>query len=75
MTSWKLNSIIFSSDVDALAASMYGEIGHSIVGDALHFNMIEHAANDMRAMWNTRMRSIVSVEEVLEMVKDSIHDE
>ncbi len=75
LTSWQLNSTIFSSDVNALAASMYGEITHSIDGDALHFSLFEHAANDMRAMWNTRMRSIVSVEAVLKMVKDSIHGE
>ena len=75
MTSWQLNSTIISRDVDALAASMHGEIEYSHNGDKLHFSMVEHAANDMRAMWNTRMRSIVSVEAVLEIIKGSIHDE
>jgi len=73
LTSWRLNSKIVSNDAGALAASMHGEIEYSLDGEKLHFTLQENAANDMRAMWNTRMRSIVSVEAVLEMVKDSIH--
>ena len=72
LTSWQLISKIVSRDVNSLAASMHGEVECTLNGDSLSFTLLENAANDMRAMWNTRMRSIVSVESVLEMVKNSI---
>ena len=73
MTSWGLIVQIQSKDVHALAASMYGEIDTTLSDNMLSFSLNESAANDLRAMWNTRMRSVEAVESVLTVLEDSIH--
>lgn len=74
MASWGLIVQINSRDVGALAASMYGEIETTLSGNMLSFSLNESAANDLRAMWNTRMRSVEAVESVLSVLEDSIHE-
>ncbi len=74
MTSWNLVVQIHSWNVESLAASMHGEIESTISGDMLSFSLNENAANDLRAMWNTRMRSVEAVESVMSILEDRILD-
>ena len=74
MTSWNLVVQIHSLNVDSLAASMHGEIEPTISGDKLSFSLNENAANDLRSMWNTRMRSVEAVESVMSILEDRILD-
>ena len=74
MTSWNLVVQIDSLNVESLAASMHGEIEPAISGDKLSFSLNENAANDLRAMWNTRMRSVEAVESVMSILEDRILD-
>ena len=74
MTSWNLVVQIHSLNVESLAASMYGEIEPTISEDTLSFSLNEKAANDLRAMWNTRMRSVEAVESVMSILEDRILD-
>ena len=53
---------------------MYGEIEPTISEDTLSFSLNEKAANDLRAMWNTRMRSVEAVESVMSILEDRILD-
>ena len=69
MSDWKLLAEICSTNAVAMAASMASESETEIIDERLIFRLKEEAANDLRAMWNTRMRSLQAVESVLLVIE------
>ena len=65
---WQLHLTVNSPEVIALAASLASEENVIIKGDSLSFTLSEPRAKDLRAMWNTRVRSLVIAHNVLEVM-------
>jgi len=73
MAAWSLNCELKSPMPKHLAAAMATECEMKIAEDSVEFTLNESRAKDLRAMWNTRMRSLMAAEAVLEVIarKDS----
>jgi hypothetical protein len=65
---WQLHLTVRSPEVIALAASLASEEIVAIKGDSLSFMLSEPRAKDLRAMWNTRVRSLVIAHNVLDVM-------
>ncbi len=65
---WQLHLTVNSPEVIALAASLASEETVVIKGDSLSFILSEPRAKDLRAMWNTRVRSLIIAHNVLEVM-------
>ncbi len=65
---WQLHLTVKSPDVIALAASLASEEKVVIKDNALSFTLSEARAKDLRAMWNTRVRSLIIANNVLEVM-------
>jgi len=65
---WQLHLAVKSPDVIALAASLASEEKVVIEDDSLSFTLSESRAKDLRAMWNTRVRSLIIANNVLEVM-------
>ena len=65
---WQLHLTVNSPEVIALAASLASEENVIVKGDSLSFTLSEPRAKDLRAMWNTRVRSLVIAHNVLEVM-------
>ena len=65
---WQLHLTVKSPEVIALAASLASEEEVFIEGNCLSFKLSEPRAKDLRAMWNTRVRSLIIANNVLEVM-------
>ena len=65
---WQLHLTVESPDVIALAASLASEEKVFIEDNSLSFRLSEPRAKDLRAMWNTRVRSLIIANNVLEVM-------
>ena len=65
---WQLHLTVESPDVIALAASLASEEKVVIKDNSLSFILSESRAKDLRAMWNTRVRSLIIANNVLEVM-------
>ena len=57
-----------SPNAKSLAASLASEEIVSVNGENLSFTLHESRAKDARAMWNTRMRSLVIANRLIEVM-------
>ncbi len=73
MAAWSLDCNLVSLYPSHLAAAMATECEISISDDSIGFTLTESRAKDLRAMWNTRMRSLIAADSVLQVIsrKDS----
>jgi hypothetical protein len=65
---WQLHLSVKSPEIIALAASLASEEKVTVKGDSLSFTLSEPRAKDLRAMWNTRVRSLIIAHNVLEVM-------
>lgn len=65
---WQLHLTVKSPDFIALAASLASEEKVIIEDNSLSFTLSEPRAKDLRAMWNTRVRSLIIANNVLEVM-------
>jgi hypothetical protein len=65
---WQLHLTVNSPEVIALAASLASEEKVVVNGDSLSFTLSEPRAKDLRAMWNTRVRSLIIARNVLDVM-------
>lgn len=73
MAAWSLSCELKSSQPEHLAAAMVTECEMELSPDSVSFSLKEARAKDLRAMWNTRMRSLMAADSVLALLarKDS----
>ena len=65
---WSVRLSVDSPNAKSLAASLASEETVSVSDDNLSFTLYESRAKDARAMWNTRMRSLVIANRVIEVM-------
>ena len=65
---WQLHLTVNSPEVIALAASLASDEKVVVNGDSLSFTLSEPRAKDLRAMWNTRVRSLIIARNVLDVM-------
>ena len=65
---WKVRLLVDSSDAETLASSLASEEDVVIGESSFSFTLIEPRAKDARAMWNTRMRSVIVSYNVLKVM-------
>ena len=65
---WSVRLSVDSSFANSLASSLSSEEDVTISGNNISFTLIESRAKDARAMWNTRMRSLVIARKVIEVM-------
>ena len=68
---WSIRLKVDSPYAKSLASSLATEHNVEISGNELILDLMESRARDLRAMWNTRMRSLVIAHRVVE-VMDSL---
>jgi len=73
MAAWSLVCKLATPYPDHLAAAMVTECEMTISENTIGFTLNESRAKDLRAMWNTRMRSLIAADSVLQVIsrKDS----
>ena len=65
---WSVRLSVDSPNAKSLAASLASEEIVSVNGENLSFTLHESRAKDARAMWNTRMRSLVIANRLIEVM-------
>ena len=75
-TPWSLELQVQSSckeDTDSLAAALItdAEVKYSEDGNSFTISLAENQAKDLRAMWNTRIRGLIAVDNVLKVISKS----
>lgn len=65
---WTARLRVDSPYVVALAASLSTEQEIQVDGHFLNMNLAESRAKDLRAIWNTRMRSLIIAESVIKVM-------
>ncbi len=68
---WTIRLRVDSPHANSLAASLSTEQEVSLDGESLIMNLQEPRARDIRAIWNTRMRSLVIARRVIEVMDSS----
>ena len=68
---WTARLRVDSPYVVALAASLSTEQKIQVEGHFLNMNLTESRAKDLRAIWNTRMRSLIIAESVIKVMDSS----
>ncbi|HIF45536.1 MAG TPA: hypothetical protein EYQ73_01920 [Candidatus Poseidoniales archaeon] len=68
---WTARLRVDSPHVAALAASLSTEQKTFVDGRILEMNLCESRAKDLRAIWNTRMRSLLIAESVIQVMDSS----
>ena len=68
---WSIRLEVDSPYAKSLAASLATEHEVEISGNELTLKLVESRARDLRAMWNTRMRSLVIAHRVIEVMDSS----
>lgn len=65
---WYVRLSVDSPNAVSLAASLASEESVVVQGNNISFTLSEPRAKDARAMWNTRMRSLVIANRVIEVM-------
>ena len=65
---WSVRLSVDSIHANSLASSLSSEEEVVVNGDNFTFTLEESRAKDARAMWNTRMRSLVIASKVIEVM-------
>ncbi len=65
---WSVRLSVDSPYANSLASSLSSEENVTISGNNFTFTLNESRAKDARAMWNTRMRSLVIARKVIEVM-------
>ena len=65
---WTVRLSVDSPRAKSLASSLASEEDVIVEGDNFSFNLNEPRAKDARAMWNTRMRSLIIANRVIEVM-------
>ena len=65
---WSVRLSVDSPNAKSLAASLASEEVVNVNGANLTFTLQESRAKDARAMWNTRMRSLVIANRLIEVM-------
>ena len=65
---WSVRLSVDSPNAKSLAASLASEEVVRVNGENLTFTLQESRAKDARAMWNTRMRSLVIANRLIEVM-------
>ena len=65
---WSVRLSVDSPHANSLASSLSSEEDVTIRGNNFSFTLNEDRAKDARAMWNTRMRSLVIARKVIEVM-------
>jgi hypothetical protein len=68
---WAIRLRVDSPHANSLAASLSTEQEVSIDGDSFTMDLQEPRARDIRAIWNTRMRSLVIARRVIDVMDSS----
>ena len=72
---WSVRLSVDSPWAKSLASSLASEEDVSLEGDNFCFTLNESRAKDARAMWNTRMRSLVIANNVIRVINSSSNNE
>ena len=65
---WSVRLTVDTPKANSLAASLSSEEEVVVNGDNLSFTLSESRAKDARAMWNTRMRSLIIANHVIDVM-------
>jgi hypothetical protein len=65
---WSVRLTVDTPKANSLAASLSSEEEVVLSGDNLSFTLSESRAKDARAMWNTRMRSLIIANHVIDVM-------
>ena len=65
---WELHLRVNSDDVDSLASALITEEVTNIDSGILHMHLNEMRAKDLRAIWNTRIRSMIIARSLLDVM-------
>lgn len=65
---WSVRLTVDSPKANSLAASLSSEEEVVVNGENLSFTLSESRAKDARAMWNTRMRSLIIANRVIDVM-------
>lgn len=65
---WSVRLTVDTPKANSLAASLSSEEEVVVSGDNLSFTLSESRAKDARAMWNTRMRSLIIANHVIDVM-------
>lgn len=68
ITLWSVRLEVDSPNAKSLASSLVSEEDININDDSFSFTLNESRAKDARAMWNTRLRSLVIASKVIEVM-------
>ena len=66
---WKIRLEVDSPNAKSLASSLVSEENVSISENIFSIELNESRAKDARAMWNTRMRSVVVSHRILKVME------
>ena len=72
-TQWRLMLEIQSSskaNTDSLAAALITDCEIKFNEDSFSIVITEEKAKDLRAMWNTRVRGLIAVDSLVQMIDD-----
>jgi len=65
---WSVRLTVDTPKANSLAASLSSEEEVVVNGENLSFTLSESRAKDARAMWNTRMRSLIIANHVIDVM-------
>ena len=65
---WSVRLTVDTPKANSLAASLSSEEEVVVNGENLSFTLSESRAKDARAMWNTRMRSLIIAKRVIDVM-------
>ena len=65
---WSVRLSVDSLHANSIASSLSSEEDVVVNGNNFSFTLMENRAKDARAMWNTRMRSLVIARKVIEVM-------
>ena len=65
---WSVRLTVDTPKANSLAASLSSEEEVVVNGENLSFTLSESRAKDARAMWNTRMRSLIIANSVIDVM-------
>ena len=65
---WSVRLSVDSPNAVSLASSLASEELVNLQGNNFSFELTESRAKDARAMWNTRMRSLIIANRVIEVM-------
>ena len=66
---WKIRLEVDSPNAKSLASSLVSEENVSVLENTFSIELTESRAKDARAMWNTRMRSVVVSHRILKVME------